>query len=78
MLTAIGPQMKLGAWIEQQKGDFPDMLFDRAADPLETDNAIGRPAAAAAEKELREYMMAWIGRTPNVSGFPLLPLTKIG
>ena len=73
MLTVIGPRMKLGAWIERQKGDFPDMLFDRVADPLEVENLMGRPDRADAERELRQQMKAWIDRTPNVTGQPLCP-----
>ena len=78
MLTAIGPRMKLGAWIEQQRDDFPDMLFDRVQDPLELNNLIDDPAVAEAEKELREQMDTWIRQTPNASGRPLEPLRRRG
>jgi hypothetical protein len=74
MLTLIGPHMKLGAWIERKPADFPDMLFDRVADPLELENVSGRRETAAAEKELREQMWAWIKRTPNAYNKPREPL----
>ncbi len=63
-----------GRWIERQKGNYPDMLFDREKDPLEVENLIGRPDAAAAERELRDQLAGWIRRTPNATGKPLQPL----
>jgi arylsulfatase A-like enzyme len=78
MLTVVGQRMKLGAWIERQKGDFPDMLFDRVNDPLEVENVIGRAETKAAEKELRDEMAAWMERTANVCGKPLRPYRMPG
>jgi arylsulfatase A-like enzyme len=70
MLSAIGHDHKLGAWIERP-GDFPDMLFDRRRDPLETHNAVEEQPEAAAE--LTEAMSHFVGATPNDSGKPLAP-----
>jgi arylsulfatase A-like enzyme len=71
-VTAVGPKMKLGAWIEPQPGGFPDMVFDREKDPLEVDNLVGR--SAAAERELGTRIADWIRRTPNATGKPLTPV----
>ena len=73
MLTVVSQHMKLGAWIERQKGDFPDMLFDRVRDPLEVENLISRDETKGAEKEIRDAMRVWMERTPNVSGKLLRP-----
>lgn len=73
--TVIGPRYKLGVWIETcsvpfyQRRDyrdaFPDMLFDREADPLEQVNLIGRPEYAEVEAELRAALDDWMDRTPD-------------
>jgi len=67
MVTAIGEQFKLGVWLSKQRGNYPDMLFDRRADPLEVNNLIGRPEAATAERDLRAALDAWVARTPRVA-----------
>ena len=61
--TYKSERYKLGVWLEPQ-GDYPDMLFDRQRDPLETENVIGRPEVAHAEQELRKAVRKWIVRTP--------------
>ena len=66
MATAIGDRYKLGVFLVEQPGSFPDMLFDRIADPLEVHNLCGQPETAAVEKELREALAAWMARTPAV------------
>ncbi|MCL5271293.1 MAG: sulfatase-like hydrolase/transferase [bacterium] len=73
-LAAIGERYKLGAWIERPKPGYPDMLFDRAADPLEMRNLHGRPEAADAEKALRAALEEWIERTPVAGEAPLRPV----
>lgn len=64
-VSVIGRRYKLGAWIKPQKDGYPDMLFDRDTDPLETGNLHGRPEGEAPEKELRAYLQEWAERTPR-------------
>jgi arylsulfatase A-like enzyme len=66
MATVITDRYKLGVFLVEQDGNFPDMLFDRNADPLEVHNLCGQPEAAEVEKELREALAAWMARTPAV------------
>lgn len=73
MLTAIGADHKLGAWIEPPENGFPDMLFSRTQDPLEMHNLAGTASAAEAESRLREAMGAFCAGTPNMTGKPMAP-----
>ncbi len=68
--TVIGKRYKLGVWQDplrrHAQWDYRkhgDMLFDRQADPLETNNLAGTPAAAAEEARLRAYLAQWLKRT---------------
>ena len=78
MATVIGERYKLGVFVVEQPGNYPDMLFDRIADPLEVRNLCGRPEAAAVEKELRGVLAAWMARTPavEVKTLPRMPGNK--
>lgn len=66
MATVISDRYKLGVFLVEQRDNYPDMLFDRVADPLEVHNLCGRPEAAAVEKELRGVLADWAARTPAV------------
>ena len=78
MATVIGERYKLGVFLVEQQENYPDMLFDRIADPLEVHNLCGKPEAAAVEKELRAALAAWMARTPavEVKTLPKMPNNK--
>jgi arylsulfatase A-like enzyme len=70
--TVVTPRYKLGAWIDPGpgyprdfRGQFPDLLFDRVDDPLETRNLIGQPQIAEVERTLRGYLRDWLEATPD-------------
>jgi arylsulfatase A-like enzyme len=70
--TVLTPKYKLGAWIDPGpgyavdfRGRFPDLLFDRQDDPLETQNLIGQPRVAGAERTLRGHLRHWLDTTPD-------------
>ncbi len=69
-VTVIAKRYKLGVWLDPGRQyaqrDFRkhgDMLFDRQADPLETNNLTGTPAVAAEEQRLRAYLAQWLKQT---------------
>jgi len=58
--TVVAKTHKLGVWIDPGPGyahdfgnEFPDVLFDRRDDPLETRNLIGQPQYSEIERTLR-------------------------
>ena len=70
--TVVTPRYKLGVWIDPGpgyprdfRGQFPDLLFDRVEDPLETTNLIGQPHVAEVERALRGYLREWLDTTPD-------------
>jgi arylsulfatase A-like enzyme len=70
--TVVTPRYKLGVWIDPGpgyardfRGQFPDLLFDRINDPLETRNLIGQPQVAEIERTLRGYLRDWFEATPD-------------
>ena len=66
MASIIGERHKLGVFLVEQQDNYPDMLFDRVADPLEIHNLCGKPETAAIEKQLRAELSAWAARIPAV------------
>lgn len=72
--TIIGKHYKLGVWIDagplpkyaqrDNRGKFPDMLFDLNKDPLETKNQIDTPHYAGIQMELRKALDDWMANTP--------------
>ncbi len=71
--TIIGQRYKLGKWITPSPKyaswnwgkTHPGMLFDRVSDPLEVNNLIGKPEAAAIEAKLRRELAKWEDSTAD-------------
>lgn len=74
-VSLITKDHKLGVWIDTPKippydkrhwrGKTPDLLFERASDPMELTNLVGKREHADVEKSLRTSLAEWIAATPD-------------
>lgn len=65
-ITAVTREHKLGMWVGDPGGTYPDMLFDRRVDRLEVENRIGRPELVAVEGRLRAGIESFRARFPRL------------